>query len=78
MLNDSAAEWQNFYGVQFEVKLPDAREVELTATILRARRNAGISETPVSGTVRVSGKGWHTITLPWSRVSNLSRRILHF
>ena len=23
-------------------------------------------ETPVSGTVYVSGKGWHTITLPWS------------
>jgi len=66
VLNDSAAEWQNFYGVQFEVNLPDAREVELTATILRAERSAGVAEIPVSGQVRVSGQGWHTITLPWS------------
>jgi hypothetical protein len=66
VLNDSAAEWQNFYGVQFEVKLPDAREVELTATILRARRVANVEEVPVSGSVRVTGQGWHTVTLPWS------------
>jgi hypothetical protein len=65
VLNDSAAEWQNFYGVQFEVNLPDAREVELTATIHRAARGNS-PETPVSGTVLVSGKGWHTVTLPWS------------
>jgi hypothetical protein len=65
VLNDSAAEWQDFYGVQFEVKLPDAREVELTATIQRAARGAS-PETSVSGTVRVSDKGWHTVTLPWS------------
>jgi hypothetical protein len=65
VLNDSAAEWQNFYGVQFEVNLPDAREVELTATIKRAQRGNS-PETPVSGSVRVSGAGWHTITLPWS------------
>ena len=63
--NDSAAEWQDFYGVRFEVKLPDAQEVELTATIQRAPRGAS-PETPVNGTVRVSGKGWHTVTLPWS------------
>lgn len=66
VLNDSAAEWQDFYGVRFEVKLSDAREVELTATVLRARRTAEVPEIPVSGTVRVSGAGWHTITLPWS------------
>lgn len=66
VLNDNAAEWQNYYGVQFEVNLPDVREVELTATILRARRVAEVPELPISGTVRVSGKGWHTITLPWS------------
>jgi len=65
MLNDSAAEWQKYYGVQFEVKLTDAREVELTAIILRFQRTA-TPETPVNATVRVSGKGWHTIMLPWS------------
>jgi len=64
--NDSAADWQKFYGVQFEVNLPDAREVALTATILRAQRNTNVSETPIRGAVRVSGLGWHTVTLPWS------------
>jgi hypothetical protein len=64
--NDSAADWQNFYGVQFEVKLRDAREVALTASILRAQRNTNITENPIHGTVRVTGNGWHTITLPWS------------
>ncbi len=59
--------WQDYYGLRFhEVKLPDAREVELTSTILRAKRIANIPETPVHGTVRVSGEGWHTVTLPWS------------
>ncbi|HAO79188.1 MAG TPA: hypothetical protein DCQ92_09465 [Verrucomicrobia subdivision 3 bacterium] len=48
VLNDSAAEWQNFYGVQFEANLPDAREVALTATIERARRGSS-PETPVNG-----------------------------
>ena len=52
--------------MQFEVNLPDDREVELTTTILRARRTANVSEPPVSGTVRVTGKGWHPVTLPWS------------
>jgi hypothetical protein len=65
VLNDSAAEWQNYYGVRFEVRLPDAREVELTATILRAARGA-TPETPVNGSVRVRGAGWHTVILPWS------------
>ena len=64
--NDNAADWQHFYGVQFEMKLPDAREVALTATILRAQRNTNVAETPVHGTVGISGKGWHTVTLPWS------------
>ena len=66
VLNDSAAEWQNFYSMQFEVNLPDASEVELMATILCAERSVDVSETPSSGTVRVSGQGWHMITLPWS------------
>ena len=65
-LNDSAAEWQKFYGVQFEVKLPETQAVALTATISRAPRNSNIPETPISSQVQVTGKGWHTITLPWS------------
>ena len=43
-LNDSAAEWQKFYGVEFEINLPDPREVELTAIIQRARRQANVLE----------------------------------
>ena len=47
VLNDSAAEWQNYYGVRFELELPDAREVELTASIRRAARSAS-PETPAA------------------------------
>jgi hypothetical protein len=64
VLNDSAAEWQDFYGVRFEAQLPDNREVELTASIQRAPRGAA-PEAPVTATVRVNGAGWHTVTLPW-------------
>jgi hypothetical protein len=66
VLNDSAAEWQDYYGVQFELNLSDNREMELTATIRRARRLPDVEETPICSTIRISGKGWHTITLPWS------------
>ena len=77
VLNDSAVEWQNFYGVQFEVNLADAREVKLTATILRAERNAGVSEIPVKGTVRVSGRAGTRLRCRGVRLI-LSRRILVF
>lgn len=69
VLNDSAAEWQKYYGVRLEVKLPDAREVELTASILRARRG-DVPETPVASSVNINGKGWHAVTLPWSAFDN--------
>jgi hypothetical protein len=65
MLNDSAAEWQKFYGVQFDVDLPDGGPLALTASIHRFQRTA-IPEPPVNGTVQLTGKGWHTVTLPWS------------
>lgn len=65
LLNDSAAEWQKLYGLQFEVNLPDTCEVELTASVCRFQRTA-TPETPVDATVRLIGKGWHTVTLPWS------------
>jgi hypothetical protein len=64
--NDSAAEWQSFYGVQFEVRLPDAREVTLTAAIFQRQGKTNVTENPVRSTVRVTGQGWHTVTLPWS------------
>jgi hypothetical protein len=64
--NDSAADWQKFHGVQFEIRLPDAREVEITARIMKFQANASAYNPPTSATVRVGGKGWHTITLPWA------------
>ena len=65
VLNDSAAEWQNFYGVECEISLPDARKIELTAVILRAQRGEA-PETPVRAQVKLSGAGWHSVMLPWS------------
>ena len=63
--NDSAEEWQNFYGVRFEVSLPDDHEVGLTVSIQRAARGA-VVDAPVTSSLRLSGSGWHTVTLPWS------------
>jgi hypothetical protein len=65
-LNDSAAEWQKYYGVQFEIKLPDARETEITAGIFKYQKETNAFNPPVSASVHVSGPGWHTVTLPWS------------
>ena len=70
VLNDSAAEWQGFHGVQFEVRLPEDQTVTLTASILRAQRSANLAETAFHSSVNVSGAGWHTITLPWSAFDN--------
>lgn len=65
VLNDSAAEWQDYYGVRFEVNLPGINETTLTVSIVRAPRSAS-PETPVTATLRLGESGWHTITLPWS------------
>ena len=69
-LNDSAAEWQDFYGVQFEIRLPDARKTEITAGIFKFQSDSKALNPPVNAAVRVSGKGWHTVTLPWSAFDN--------
>jgi len=65
-LNDSAAEWQKYQGVRFDVCLPDAREVTISAGIFSFQSVSNSWEPPVSASVRVLGKGWHTVTLPWS------------
>jgi hypothetical protein len=61
---DSAEEWQDFYGVRFEMELPDARAVDLTVSIQRAPRGP-VVEAPVTSALSLCGKGWHTVTLPW-------------
>lgn len=69
VLNDSAAEWQKYYGVEFEVKLPDRRETELTATIVQFQSSTNYPSVAVNSAIRLNGKSWHTITLPWSAFS---------
>ncbi|MGB8353073.1 MAG: hypothetical protein WCD79_04230, partial [Chthoniobacteraceae bacterium] len=64
-LSDSAADWKAYYGVQVEIALPLDREVELAVFLKPASRSHGV-EDGVKSVVRVSGKGWHTVTLPWS------------
>ncbi|MEI6078991.1 MAG: hypothetical protein WCS94_25685, partial [Verrucomicrobiota bacterium] len=46
--NDSAAEWQKFYGVQFEIKLPDSGETEITADIFKYQKETNAFNPPVS------------------------------
>ena len=64
VLNDSASDWQKYYGVRFEVKLPEA--AKLTVGIARASRVTNIVEAPVTTEVNLPGGGWQTVTLPWS------------
>lgn len=66
VLNDSAADWQKFWGVSFEIKLPSARETEITADIFQFQSNTNTPDLPVTATVRLVGKGWQTVTLPWN------------
>jgi len=63
--NDSAAEWQKDYGLQFDMRLSAPAEVILTVSIQRAKRGA-VVDLPVTSVQHVSGAGWHRITLPWS------------
>ena len=60
---DSAADWHELWGVRVDVKLPEQiHETDLTFTIAPA----GTLSRPVSSTVRISGAGWRTVSLPWS------------
>jgi len=63
--NDSAAEWQKDYGLQFDLRLSAPAEVILTVSIQRSNRGA-VVDPPVTSVQHVSGAGWHRITLPWS------------
>ncbi len=63
--NDSAAEWQKYYGVQFDMRLSAPAEMVLTVSIQRVAPGL-VGEPPVTSVQHVSGAGWHRITLPWS------------
>jgi hypothetical protein len=65
--NDGTCDWRDYYGLQFDIKLPDDRLVRLMTTIRipdQPVRLDYVTETH-SETV-LAGKGWHHVTLPWS------------
>jgi len=64
VVNDDTRDWRSLYGVQCEVRLDDAREVALTVAVVFAKRNG--TADAVKSDVRLSGTGWHSVTLPWS------------
>ena len=69
-LNDSTADWHDFWGVRFDVKT--SRDTELTITITAAGN--GVAGKSVRSVVRLTGEGWHTVALPWSAFSQFSSR----
>src|SRR5205823_6145162 len=59
-------EWRDFYGVQFDVKLPDDGPVQLIALIRIPDQPVRLDYvTETNATVNISGAGWHRVTLPW-------------
>jgi len=64
-LNDSAADWKGFYGVQAEISLESDREVELTFAIKPAGHN-GQAEPGMKSVIRIHGQGTKTVMLPWT------------
>ncbi|HSV16081.1 MAG TPA: hypothetical protein VLI90_17605 [Tepidisphaeraceae bacterium] len=64
VFNDGTADWHADWGVQLEVKLADARAVELMVSIAPASRGNEVESR--KATVRIAGDGWHTVNLPWS------------
>lgn len=59
-LNDGTKDWQAFYGLRMEVRAEE--RVELTLTVSGPDANGdGVKSKTV-----IEGKGWHTVTLPWT------------
>src|SRR5271170_6783076 len=54
--NDGTVDLKPFYGIRCQVRLPDARQVELTFILAAATPNG--PDTQVAGVVRVAGSGW--------------------
>jgi hypothetical protein len=62
--NDGTVDFKQFFGLHGEVRLADAREVDLKVTLALAHFNNPDREE--SSIVHVVGEGWHTVTLPWT------------
>src|SRR5207253_2211082 len=62
-MNDGAADWHEFYGLQMEVRLDGEESVELTVTLSPASAEGLGTGTHARTTIQ--GKGWHKVTLPW-------------
>lgn len=67
-IHDGSGDWHDAFGVRFEVMVPVGRAAEIEATLKTPApdfaRQEFIPSTRAS--VRVSGDGWRTVTLPWS------------
>lgn len=57
--NDSTANWSSYYGVRFDLELVDDEPVELKASLRTLTEQ-------IPAIVQIQGRGWHTVTLPWS------------
>jgi hypothetical protein len=56
--SDSHCDWLPYAGLRCDVELPDGREADLVFEI-------AAPNTVTRSVVKISGAGWHTITLPW-------------
>ncbi|HBF34883.1 TPA: hypothetical protein DDW35_10020, partial [Candidatus Sumerlaeota bacterium] len=65
--NDGTADWRDFYGIQLEVNLEGDKQAELVARIKLPDQPARVDYVPETATtITLCGKGWQTVTLPWS------------
>ncbi|MEI6892389.1 MAG: heparinase II/III family protein [Pontiella sp.] len=66
--HDGSGYWRNFYGIRFELYLPNDTPLKAEATIHTAARKVyGGSEDVVDSYTSdfgLVGKGWHTVTVP--------------
>ncbi len=66
-VNDSSANWRNYYGIRFEVCLPTDAALSATAKLENAPYKLNKGSTDVTDTFTSSfglqDKGWHTVTL---------------
>ncbi|MDQ8183460.1 hypothetical protein [Pelagicoccus sp. SDUM812005] len=67
-VNDSAANWRGFYGIRFDVYLPQHTVLKLRATIENAPYKLNKGSTDVTDVFTaefgLQGEGWQTVTLP--------------
>ena len=65
--HDGTSDWRDYYGIQFDVKLPDEPPTTLATIIYVPQQDVRVNFIEqTTATISVRGAGWHQITLPWS------------